>query len=799
MTHTVHTPLMQQYHDIKAQYTDALLLFQVGDFYELFYDDAKQAAAFLGIALTSRGKDGNNPIPLCGVPVHTKDHYVAKLVKGGFNVALCDQLEPATPGVVVARGVTQVLTPGTLVDGILLDEKKSSYLFSCFPTVDNCGLLFGELLSAQLFATALPTHAERNLEGEVQRFFPDEVLLPSTQLGKQYAQRFKQWGYHITIIDIQETVPVTLDGWIKEQFGADIWNLFGHYSALKQAFYSFYNYIQRNQRTAINQFRTVNFYKPDEYLLLDAATQRNLELTKNNYDKSSKNSLFSILDHAQTAMGSRVLRNWITRPRVDYETIVQRQDCIALCIHQPSLMHHLPSLLTSVGDIERVVGRIGLDRAPLHDYVHLKQALHTIPHIADILQAHTHLELIHTTVALCQSFAPVANILDRAINDDETKPWLIKKGFDADLDRMRDLVLHSTDKLSELERTEQERTGISSLKIRYNQVHGYYIEITKSNLHMVPNYYMRRQTLVGKERFMIPDLQKLAYDIEHARIDSDEHEKRLFILIKREIAQQVSALRKLAHALSHLDALVSLALVARNNKYVCPSFNTNEQISIIGGRHPVIESLLAERFIPNDTTFDNEQSMLIITGPNMGGKSTYLRQVALICIMAQMGSYVPAQSANLFLLDRIFTRIGAGDYLAEGKSTFLVEMEETATICTQATASSLVILDEVGRGTSTFDGLAIAQAVVEHILLRIGAPCLFATHYHELTKLETEYPGVVSYYAASTKTTNGIVFLYKMVRGTADGSFGIEVGKLAQLPPTIINRAQEILKQLYNQ
>jgi DNA mismatch repair protein MutS len=794
-----HTPLMQQYHEIKNEYRDSLLLFQVGDFYELFYEDAKKAAAFLGIALTARGKDRGQPIPLCGVPVHTKDYYIARLIKGGFNVAICDQLEPATPGVVVQRGVTQVLTPGTLVDSALLDDKKASYLFSCFPTAHSCGLLFGELLTTQLFATTLPQEAYKTLEAEVHRFLPDEIIVPATVHGKQYATKLKQWGYHVTMVEAiadHSSHTQIIEAWATRQFCNDIVQTLMQFNPLTWALHYFYTYVQRSQRAAMDQFHTLTFYKPDEFLMLDAATQKNLELVKNNQDNSTRNTLFYVLDRAQTPMGSRLLRKWIVRPLVKKELIIQRQEVVALFVHHYAHHEQIRQFLVSIGDLERIVGRIAFDRAPLHDYLSLKRALHTMPSCMSILESFHTQQLIQTLLNMGSSFETLVTLLDCALNDNEAEEWFIKRGFDADIDHMRDTITHSAEKLTALERLEQERTGIPSLKVRYNQVHGYYIEITKTHLALIPPHYIRKQTLVGKERFITTELQKLAYEIEHAHIDLKEREKLVFTSIKRKVFEYIGLLRKLAHHIGNLDALVSLALVAREQNYVRPLLNETYDIVITEGRHPVVETTLHAPFITNDTVLNNQQSLLIITGPNMGGKSTYLRQTALISIMAQLGSFIPAKAASLPLLDRIFTRIGAGDSVADGKSTFLIEMEETATICTQATERSLVILDEVGRGTSTFDGLAIAQAVVEHICTRLGSRCLFATHYHELTKLEEEYSTIASYYAASSKTAHGIVFLYKIIRGTADGSFGLEVAKLANLPETIVTRAQQVLDTL---
>lgn len=789
------TPLMQQYHDIKAEYHDVLLFFQVGDFYELFYDDAKKAAAFLGIALTARGKHKDEPIPLCGVPVHTRDHYITKLVKGGFKVAICEQMEKPRPGCVVRRSVTQVLTPGTLTDTVLLDEKSASYLFSFFPMADRWGILFGELLTGQLFGTVLPANSEKILESELARFFPDEIVMPQTAQGGVLQQYFKKLGYFTTLVgsDVASD-QADADAWITKQFRGSACEVVHKEESLRLALHYFYAYVKRNQKSALDQFRNLHIYQPDDFLILDLATQRNLELVKNNQDGGYKNTLFSIIDGAITSMGSRMIKKWLLRPLIKQEAIMQRQEVIATMVREISFVQHLEAHLMHVGDIERIVGRIALGRAQIHDYFSLMDALRVTPHLLQLVQDHSSLVLMSIVAQHMGDFSPLLSFLQAALNDDTSKDWIIKQGFDAQLDYLRELVGNSNQKIIELERIEQEKTGISSLKIRYNQVHGYYIEVTKPNMHLVPDYYIRHQTLVGKERFLTPELQQLQNEILGARDKIEQVESEVFARIKGDVHEYITPLRKLAHALAHLDALFGLSKVAYNNGYVRPVFNDNREIRITAGRHPVIESNTALRFIPNDTTLTDQESMWIITGPNMGGKSTYLRQVAQICILAQVGSFVPAGHANLPLLDRVFTRIGSGDNLAEGKSTFLIEMEETASICTQATKNSLVILDEVGRGTSTFDGLAIAQAVVEYLYETIQARCLFATHYHELTHLQNRYPGIVSYYAASKKAGDTIIFLYTMVRGVADGSFGVQVARLAQLPDAIITRAQALVE-----
>jgi DNA mismatch repair protein MutS len=790
------TPLMQQYLDIKSEYADTLLLFQVGDFYELFYDDAKRAAVFLGIALTARGKNKGEPIPLCGVPVHAFDHYVSKLVKGGFKVAICDQLEKPRPGSIVRRGVTQVLTPGTLTDAKLLDAKSASYLFAFFPAQDHWGLVFGELLTAQLFATVVPAASEKILESELSRFFPDEIIVPKISTAGSFQSYFNKLGYFTSLVDAEHaSYQSDADAWINRQFRQSIIDTVQSQEALRLALYYFYAYVRRNQESALGQFQVFNLYKPDDFLILDGATQRNLELIKNTQDGSATNTLFSVIDGAVTTMGSRMIKKWLLRPLVKQEAIKQRQDVIELLVHDVACAQELESQLMQVGDIERVIGRIALGRAMLADYIAMMHALHVVPSIMHAVRSRADITLLQVIAQHIEDFSSLHNLLAATLNDDSHQPGTIKKGFDVQLDDVRELVDHGNQKIAELETREQAATEIGSLKIRYNQVHGYYIEITKANMHLVPDRYIRHQTLVGKERFTTIELQQLHGDIMRAQHEIEAVEARVFDRVKQEVLVYGTRLRKLAHALAHLDALLGLSKVAYNNGYVRPSLHDERDIVIIEGRHPVVETQQTCRFVPNNTTLSEAERLWVITGPNMGGKSTYLRQVALICILAHIGSFIPARAAQIAILDRIFTRIGAGDNLAGGKSTFLIEMEETATICTQATQRSLVILDEVGRGTSTFDGLAIAQAVVEYLYAQIQARCLFATHYHELTHLQETLPGVVSYYAASKKTSEGIIFLYTMIKGVADGSFGVQVARLAQLPRPIIERAQQLVDQ----
>jgi len=793
-----HTPLMQQYFPLKNEHPDALLLFQVGDFYELFFDDAKRAAASLGIALTTRGKNKGEPIPLCGVPVHALDHYLIRLVKAGFKVALCNQLEEAVPGKVVRRGITQVLTPGTLIDGRLLDEKSASYLLSFFAHEGKCGVLFAELLTAQLFATELDITADRLLETELARFFPDEIILAQTKEALQFQSFFRKHGYFTTVMPVvehheQERMAV-------EQLffgnGADqIRRNFCAHESLRLALFYFHTYMAKNQLQALEQAWQISLYAPDDFLQLDAATQKNLELVLN-VNGGKTHTVLKVLDRAVTPMGSRLIKKWLLKPLVKKEAIEQRLDAVELLKNSVGIVQELAQHLKQIGDIERVVGRIALRRAHIHDYLALGAALamtDSLQHsIANLQHPGPLLTIINQYMG---NFEPLAALLRAACNTDSTKDFIIAPGFDQELDQLRDLIENGNQKLLAFEAAEQTRTGISSLKVGFNSVHGYFIEITKANMHLVPADYVRYQTLVGKERYVNPTLQKLHYEITNARLEIKRTEEKIFERIKQEVLRYIHPLRKLSHALAHLDALLSFAHLAYHDNYVRPFFNEERVCIIEQGRHPVIEQLCQGSFIPNDTIMNDQASFFIVTGPNMGGKSTYLRQVALINLLAQCGSFVPARRAQLVLLDRIFTRIGAGDNLAQGKSTFLVEMEETAAICTQATQKSLVILDEVGRGTSTIDGLAIAQAVVEYLYEQVKARCLFATHYHELTELSQRYSAIHNYHAASKTTATGILFLYTIAPGVADGSFGVQVARAAQLPARVIARAQELVTQ----
>jgi DNA mismatch repair protein MutS len=796
-----HTPLMQQYFEIKSNYKDTLLFFQVGDFYELFFEDAKTASSFLAIALTKRGKNQGKDIPLCGIPVHALNHYLRKLIAGGFTVALCDQLTKPKPGTVVERGVTQVFTPGTLTDSLMLDDKTSSYIMSCYQIKASLGLIFSEILTAQLFATSFNINEKRTLETEITRFSPDEIIIPQNSQYTSLINYFTKQGFFISksplssekASDNEDYEEKSISLLIEKQFSDRELISLNQHPAVKYSLTHLLSYLQINQKQVIPQFKSIKFYKPEDYLILDAATQKNLEITKTNQGET-KNSLFFILDKAKTAMGSRIIKKWLSRPLIEKDSIIQRQKFISSLHENLKLMHSLEELLSQLTDIERIVGRMSLKKAVVQDYIALKNSLVVIPKIKSLLNQYIHNELSTIIQKNISNFDVLHNLLHISINDDHNCPYTIKKSFDLVLDQLRDIIENSQQKLNIFEKDERKKTHIGSLKVRYNNITGYYIEITNTHSKLIPQTYIHQQTLVNRKRFTTATLKALEQEIIAAQHNIQTKETEVFIHIKNEVEQYISPLRTLAHALSYIDGLMSFATVAYNNNYCKPEINTNQTLTIEQGRHPIVETITHTSFTGNDTLLNDEQSLLIITGPNMGGKSTYLRQVALISIMAQCGSFVPAKKASIPIFDRIFTRIGSGDNLMEGKSTFLIEMEESANICLQSTNKSLIILDEVGRGTSTSDGLAIAQAIIEYIVTKRQPKCLFATHYHELTNLAKTFSIIQNYSMQCKKIHNTVHFTHKILLGCSFSSFGIEVAELADLPKSIIQRARELLK-----
>jgi DNA mismatch repair protein MutS len=826
------SPLMQQYHAIKTRYPHALLLFRLGDFYELFYEDAILASRELQITLTSRNREKGQPIPMCGVPYHAADGYIARLIRGGFKIAICDQMELPGPGKkLVRREVVRVITPGTATDGSVLDARENNYLAAVakHPSGSPVGLAFVDLSTGEFQSTEFSgADADEALRDELQLLHPRETLLPRPQ---QLFETAKS-----SLLEGTGGVESRLEDWIfqrdyaerilREQFGvAELTGLGldGHPQALAAAG-AIVHYLRENAARgpgagststqppsveALQHLDRVRYYEQHETLVLDPVTVRNLELITPIFTEESNRSgpvtLVAALDATVTGMGARLLRSWILRPRIDRDAIEARLESVAHLVQQTVVRGEIRKELRGIQDLERLTSRITLGLASPRELVALRKSLVQLPVLKNFLTpppvgGSTLLRNLHSEI---DELTDVRERLERAIADEPpalaTDPGMIRSGYDDELDELRNLSQHSKQIIAAMEERERKRTGIASLKIRFNSIFGYYMEISKPNLHLAPADYERKQTLVNAERFTSPELKEYERKILAADERILEIERQLFVEIRSGIAAQATRLRRTAAAVAQLDVLTSFAKLAADRGYARPEVNSTGELLIVGGRHPVIEELLrqrGERFVPNDLCFDpGRQQLLLITGPNMGGKSTYLRQAALIVLMAQMGSFVPARQAKLPVTDRIFTRIGASDNLARGRSTFLVEMSEVAAILHHATPSSLVLLDEVGRGTATFDGLSIAWAVVEHLQKHTRARTLFATHYHELTELADLLTDVQNVHVSVKETPNEIIFLRRVEPGSADKSYGIEVARLAGLPRSVIERAREVLKK----
>jgi DNA mismatch repair protein MutS len=817
------TPLMQQYQGIKARYPHALLLFRLGDFYELFYEDALIAARELQITLTSRNREKGQPIPMCGVPYHAAEGYIARLIRAGFKIAICDQMELPGPGKkIVRREVVRVITPGTATEGAVLEARENNFLAAV--AKDRSGAVFGlayvDLSTGEFQATEFSeAGAAAELRDELQLLRPRETLLPRPQQLFETAKT--------SVLDGTGGVESRLDEWIfqhdyaerilREQFGvAELtgFGLDGHPQSLAAAG-AIIHYLRENAargddaRTveALRHLDGVRFYEQHNALVLDPVSVRNLELVNPIFTEESgrvgPTTLIAALDVTVTGMGARLLRSWLMRPLIDAGAIEARLEAVAHLLQQTMVRGEIRKELKGILDLERITSRVTLGLATPRELVALRKSLGQLPVLKNFLTPPPAggSALLRKIYAEIDELADVRERLERGIADEPpalaNTPGMIRSGFDGELDELRNLSQHSKQIIASMEERERKRTGINSLKIRFNSIFGYYIEISKVNLHLAPADYERKQTLVNAERFTSPELKEYERKILAADERIAEIESRLFVELRSGVALHAARLRTTAGALAQLDVLTSFAKLAAERGYVRPEFNATGELLIVEGRHPVIEELLrqrGERFVPNDLYLESErQQLLLITGPNMGGKSTYLRQAALIVLMAQMGSFVPARQAKLPITDRIFTRIGASDNLARGRSTFLVEMSEVAAILHHATPASLVLLDEVGRGTSTFDGLSIAWAVVEHLQKHTGARTLFATHYHELTELADLLTAVKNVHVSVKETPNEIVFLRRVEPGSADKSYGIEVARLAGLPRSVIARAREVL------
>jgi DNA mismatch repair protein MutS len=816
------TPLMQQYQGIKSRYPHALLLFRLGDFYELFYEDAIIAARELQITLTSRNREKGQPIPMCGVPYHAADGYIARLIRAGFKIAICDQMELPGPGKkIVRREVVRVITPGTATDGAVLEARENNFLAAVAKdAAGTLGMAYVDLSTGEFQATEFSgAGAAEALRDELQLLRPRETLLPRPQQLFETAKT--------SLLDGTGGVESRLDEWIfqhdyterilREQFGvAELtgFGLDGHPQSMAAAG-AIIHYLRENAARgddahsvdALRHLDAVRYYEQQNALVLDPVSVRNLELTNPIFTEESgrvgPTTLIAALDVTVTGMGARLLRSWMMRPLIDPAAIDARLTAVAQLVQQTMVRGEIRKELKGILDLERITSRITLGLATPRELVALRKSLARLPLLKNFLTPPPAggSGLLRRLFTEIDELSDVRERLESGISDEPpalaTTPGMIRSGFDGELDELRNLSQHSKEIIAAMEERERKRTGIASLKIRFNSIFGYYIEISKVNLHLAPADYERKQTLVNAERFTSAELKEYERKILAADERIAEIENRLFVELRSGVAAHAARLRVTASAIAQLDVLTSFAKLAAERGYCRPEFNATGELLIVDGRHPVIEELLrqrGERFVPNDLYLESQrQQLLLITGPNMGGKSTYLRQAALIVLMAQMGCFVPARQAKLPVTDRIFTRIGASDNLARGRSTFLVEMSEVAAILHHATPSSLVLLDEVGRGTSTFDGLSIAWAVVEHLQQHTGARTLFATHYHELTELADLLSAVKNVHVSVKETPNEIVFLRRVEPGSADKSYGIEVARLAGLPRSVIARAREVL------
>jgi DNA mismatch repair protein MutS len=787
------TPLMRQYHGIKQQVPNALLFFRLGDFYELFYDDAVTAARELEITLTSRSKE-KDAVPMCGVPYHSAENYIARLIQKGYRVAVCDQTEDAKLAKkLVKREVTRIVTPGTATNAQLLRSHENIFLAAVATANGRSGLAHVDISTGEFRATEIDAG---DVGAAIETLNAREVLVPS--------------GSAASLPCLQ----TELDGWIFESDYAAR-SLCDHFRLLSLdgcglenrplatgAASAILSYLRDTQRTALDHLERPAFYDRANALILDATTVRNLELVEPMFAGESKEStLLSVLDRTRTGMGGRLLRRRLLAPSIEVAEIDQRLDAIEELHAATILRAELGKDLASILDLERLLSKVSLSSAGPRDLHALARSLSVIPILKSRLTTAKSPRLRDVDARLDE----VADVRDRILQTLADEPpvnladgGVIRPGCNAALDELRDISQNSKTYLVQIEQRERTRTGIASLKVRFNNVFGYYIEISKANMHLVPSDYDRKQTLVNAERFTTPELKELEVKILEAEEKMLAIEREMFEALRVAASSEAARIKATAAAVAELDLTVALAEVAIENRYTRPRFSESGELRVVAGRHPVIEKLVerdAQRFIANDVYFHpTEQSLAIITGPNMGGKSTYLRQAALLVILAQLGSYVPADSAILPIVDRVFTRIGAADNLARGRSTFMVEMTETAVILNTATPSSLIVLDEIGRGTATYDGLALAWAVAEHIRKHIGAKTLFATHYHELTALEEQFSGVRNLHVSVKESGDQILFLRKVEPGAADRSYGIEVARLAALPLGVIERARQILK-----
>ncbi|BFM20185.1 DNA mismatch repair protein MutS [Gilvimarinus japonicus] len=793
---TAHTPMMQQYLKIKAEHPNELVFYRMGDFYELFFDDAKKASELLDVTLTARGKSGGEPIPMAGVPYHAAEGYLARLVRAGVSVAICEQIgDPATSKGPVERKVMRVVTPGTVSDEALMDERRDNLLVALHRNNDTYGIASLDMASGRFLV--LQVDGLDAAAGELQRLSPAELLisddleLPELTENRKGVRRRGPWEFELE----------TAERLLTRQFGTQDLSGFGcdHLDSAIAAAGCLLGYARETQRTDLPHVRGLAYENRDEAVALDAATRRNLEIDLN-LTGGDENTLFAVLNHTATAMGARLLRRWLNRPLRDMHTLVERQEALSVLTDNYKF-EPVRELLKRIGDMERILGRLALRSSRPRDLSRLGASLACYPELQAALKSCESPRLLELS-QLIATFPELVDLLQRAIV--ENPPVVIRdggviaEGYDSELDELRNISNNAGQYLVDLETRERERTGINTLKVGYNRVHGYYIELSRAQSAGAPADYIRRQTLKNAERFITPELKEFEDKALSAKSRALSREKALYDELIEKLNVHLIALQDSAGGVAELDVLTNFAERAINLELCRPELVHTPGLDIKDGRHLVVEQVLDGPFVPNDLDFNDERRMLIVTGPNMGGKSTYMRQAALITLLAHVGSFVPAAKAQIGLVDRIFTRIGSSDDLAGGRSTFMVEMTETANILHNATDRSLVLMDEIGRGTSTFDGLALAWACARHLAENVRAFTLFATHYFELTELPESLPHIANVHLNATEHKDNIVFLHKVQEGPASKSYGIQVAKLAGIPTAVLQRAAEQLTLLEN-
>ena len=798
------SPMMQQYLSMKDEHRDQILMFRLGDFYEMFFDDAVTASRELELTLTGRDCGLPDRAPMCGVPYHSVENYIARLVKKGYKVAICEQMEnPALAKGMVKRDIVRVVTPGTLMEANMLEEGSNNYICSLCPAGERCGLAFADISTGSVLVTEVS--GEMAVINELGKYAPHEVI---------YAEELPQLRSVVGFLkdrlccaaqagDRDAYTEETAKKLVTEQFGADTVTRLAGTPLAVRALGGLMAYLRVTQFTGLERLLEAKSYLPQEYMRLDVAARRNLELTETMRSREKRGTLFWVLDKTKTSMGRRLLRSSIEQPLLSVNAINRRLNAVTELTRNSILISELAAALDGVYDLERLMTRVVYGNPPVKDMIALGATTARLPAIKELL-GEVQCALLREIEQNIDPLEDVARLIGSAIDPDSDIPMkeggVIREGYDKQLDEARHLSKDIRGILAEIEEREKDATGIRTLRIGYNRVFGYYIEVSNSFKDQVPAHYIRKQTLTNAERYITEEIKELEERVLHAQQEAIDRASELYEQVRATVAAELPRIQQTAAAVAGLDMLCGLATVALNNNYCCPTVDLSDEIEISEGRHPVVEQLLdGVPFVPNDTKLNNRENQIaVLTGPNMAGKSTYMRQVALIVLMAQVGSFVPAASARIGIVDGIYTRVGASDDLTTGQSTFMVEMSEVANILKEATEKSLLILDEIGRGTSTYDGMSIARAVIEYIADRkkLGAKTLFATHYHELTELEELIPCVKNYNVAVKKRGEDIVFLRRIIPGGVDESYGIEVSKLAGIPRWVIDRAYEVLSSL---